>query len=115
VKASWDGVPGYVLIARALREQIVSGHLNPGDKVPTAETLSSTWEVSLATANRALRQLRTEGLAELRPGLGTFVLARATTSVMLLPGDTAVVTRANGSIEHVSVVAGTAAGADNGD
>lgn len=64
---------GYHAIASALREQIDSGTLAPGDKVPSENQLMSTYGVEQPTARRALEVLKNEGLIVARRGSGTFV------------------------------------------
>jgi DNA-binding GntR family transcriptional regulator len=50
------------VIAADLREQIASGRLRPGDKVPSEAVLAEKHGVSRMTARRAVEELRTEGL-----------------------------------------------------
>jgi len=49
-------------VADALREQIISGVLPPGDQVPSADRLAHTHDIGRDTALKALRLLRREGL-----------------------------------------------------
>lgn len=67
-----DGPP-YLAIAAALRDQITSGALGPGDKVPSTRQLAGHWGVAMATAAKALTLLRQEGVVEARPRSGTVV------------------------------------------
>jgi len=50
------------VIAADLRAQIERGELRPGDKVPSRETLAERYGVSPMTAQRAVEELRAEGL-----------------------------------------------------
>jgi GntR family transcriptional regulator len=63
----------YEQIASTLREQIVTGQLNPGDRLPTQEQLSERFGVSRAVARQALDILETEGLIDRIQGGGAFV------------------------------------------
>ena len=63
----------YERIAGALREQMINGSLRLGDRLPTQETLSKTFEVSRIVARRALDILEAEGLIDRRRGGGAFV------------------------------------------
>jgi DNA-binding GntR family transcriptional regulator len=63
----------YERIAAALREQILSGTLGWGDRLPTQEALSDTYGVSRIVARRALDILETEGLIDRVQGGGAFV------------------------------------------
>ncbi len=60
-------------IAAELREQIVSGALQPGDRLPSAREIVRTRNVAIATASRVHALLRAEGLARSLPGVGTVV------------------------------------------
>lgn len=67
------GVPLYRQIQSDLRERIVSGELAPGSRLETEQGLMARYEVSRATVRQALAGLVTEGLVEIRRGLGTYV------------------------------------------
>ncbi|MBM7770867.1 GntR family transcriptional regulator [Actinokineospora baliensis] len=67
------GRMGYRAIADALRGQIDSGELGPGDRVPSENELMATHAVEQPTARRALDVLKNEGLIVARRGAGTFV------------------------------------------
>jgi integrase len=58
----------YEIIATELREQIDSGQLRPGDRLPTLVELADRHGVSEATAHRAVDALRREGLVEVMRG-----------------------------------------------
>lgn len=65
--------PPYHQLANILRQQIATGILRPGDRVPSETQLSERYEVSPMTARRALTILLDEGLATAARGRGTFV------------------------------------------
>ncbi|MBI0296302.1 GntR family transcriptional regulator [Streptomyces sp. PRKS01-29] len=67
---------GYAKIAADLRRKIQIGALAPGDKTPSLTKICEEYGVSTNTANRALRQLKQEGLTYAKPGVGTVVAAR---------------------------------------
>ncbi|MER5200517.1 GntR family transcriptional regulator [Streptomyces sp. NPDC002755] len=71
-----DNRPPYARIAGHYRELISSGELSPGDLLPSIKALSTQWEVSTATADRAMRLLREEKLVQGIPGVGTEVMTR---------------------------------------
>jgi integrase len=58
----------YETIAEALREQIRSGHLKPGDQLPTVAELAVSNVVAVGTAHRALTLLKAEGLIDVARG-----------------------------------------------
>lgn len=68
--------PQYVRIVRHIREEILAGRLNEGDRVPSARQIVVDWNVSLATASKVLNVLRAEDLARGIPGVGTIVTAQ---------------------------------------
>ena len=62
-------------IIAQIRDIILSGQLNPGDKVGSEKELIAQFEVSKATLREALRVLEALGLIEIRKGLsgGVFI------------------------------------------
>jgi len=67
-------------VADALRSEIASGTLGPGDKLPSIRTLAERFGVAPMTAQSAIDMLRSEGLIYASPGRGTFVRADAGSS-----------------------------------
>lgn|SRR5215470_13170372 len=67
-------LPPYLQVVGHIRNQIVRGELSPGDRVPSAREIATTWGVARATADKVLQVLRAQGLVESRPGAGTTVL-----------------------------------------
>jgi GntR family transcriptional regulator len=65
--------PPYHQLASILRQQIATGLLRPGDRIPSEAQLCEQYEVSPMTARRALTILLDEGLATAARGRGTFV------------------------------------------
>lgn len=66
--------PKYRHIAADLRGQIASGALPVDGKLPTKNTLAEHYGVALATVDRALDDLRHEGLIRSDQGAGTYIL-----------------------------------------
>ena len=62
-------------IKAVLKQAIIDGGLNAGDKLPTEEQLAGDLNVSKVTVREALREMETEGLIEKRRGIhgGSFV------------------------------------------
>jgi GntR family transcriptional regulator len=63
----------YKAIAAALRERLDSGEWLPGEALPSLRVLAEQYEVSQATANRAIAELAGEGRVTTVRGWGTFV------------------------------------------
>jgi DNA-binding GntR family transcriptional regulator len=70
------GEPIYLQLAAILRARIRSGDLRPGKLIPSENRLMQEYEVARATARKAVRVLREEGLVYTVQGWGTFVKPR---------------------------------------
>jgi AcrR family transcriptional regulator len=66
----------YARIAAELRDQIETGALAPGDRVPSTREITRRCGVAMATATKALALLRQEGIVRPVPGVGTVVVGR---------------------------------------
>jgi GntR family transcriptional regulator len=67
------GIPLYYQIMRDLKEQIVSGKLGPGDRLPSEAEHTRRFGVSRVVIRQALRILQEQGLIVRVKGKGTFV------------------------------------------
>lgn len=65
--------PRYQKLKDMIIGRIMSGELQPRDRVPSENELVEAMHVSRMTANRALRELTNEGYVDRIAGLGTFV------------------------------------------
>lgn len=68
-----EGVALYVQIREFLREQIKTGQLKPGEKLPSEDELASQFGVSRMTVRHGISDLTDEGMLYRRRGIGTFV------------------------------------------
>ena len=66
-------VPKYQLIQNSLRQQIISGKFENGDKFYTEAELTKLYNVSSITVIRAVNELVKDGYLVRRQGKGTFV------------------------------------------
>lgn len=64
---------GYRRLAAILREQIESGHLRPGQRIPSETDLKQTWDINRLTARAAVHRLAEDGLVDQRRGYGWVV------------------------------------------
>lgn len=67
-------VPVWVQLTDILRDKITSGELAPRDKLPSINRLMQDYGIADQTAQKAIAQLREEGLVRSVRGLGTFVI-----------------------------------------
>jgi GntR family histidine utilization transcriptional repressor len=65
--------PRYQRLKEQIIAEISSGRLRPRDRVPSENELVGSTGVSRMTANRALRELTSEGYVKRVAGVGTFV------------------------------------------
>ena len=72
--------PRYQKVKDLIIDRIESGDLQPRDRVPSENELVASAGVSRMTANRALRELTSEGYVERRAGSGTYVADLKATS-----------------------------------
>jgi GntR family histidine utilization transcriptional repressor len=68
-----DERPAYEQVKGWIRQHIASGDWKPGDPVPSEANLMERFGISRMTANRALRELASEGLVTRVQGSGTRV------------------------------------------
>ncbi len=73
-------VPKYQRVFDTLREEISSGRLPPGARVPSEAELVERFGASRITVGRAVRDLQHLGLVERRVGSGTYVRVPATSA-----------------------------------
>lgn len=71
--------PLYALVARTLKDEIVSGVYPIGSKLPTEDVLADRFSISRHTVREALRGLREDGLVASRKKAGTVVLSPQST------------------------------------
>ena len=68
-----DARPIYAQIIDGFREQIATGILQPGDKLPSVRELAQNLAINPNTIQRSYRQLEMEGWIVTVPGKGCFV------------------------------------------
>ncbi|GEM_PF-3307921 len=72
-----DARAPYLQVASAIRDDIRAGRLRPGDRLPTVVELTERYGVAKMTVQKAIGELRDEGLIVSWQGRGTFVRDRA--------------------------------------
>jgi len=73
------GLPVYEQVVYAVKKAIVCGQLLPGEAFPSVRTLSQELKMNPNTAHKVVMTLVSEGLLEVKPGIGT-VVAQALTA-----------------------------------
>lgn len=63
----------YEEVAEQIRKLVSSGHLKPGDRLPSERDLAERLQVSRASVREALSALEMMGLLEARSGEGTYI------------------------------------------
>jgi GntR family transcriptional regulator len=71
--AEMNGIPKYLAVHNRILSMIQAGSWKPGDQLPPELELARTMQVSLGTAQKALRLLADHGVVVRRQGHGTFV------------------------------------------
>lgn len=65
--------PIYEQIIDQIKQMLVRGELNPGDKLPSQRDMAKKIEVNPNTIQRAYREMETLELVETQRGRGTFI------------------------------------------
>lgn len=73
-----SSIPVYVQLADLLREQMASGEIKPGDKLPSETEMIKKYKLGRLTIRDALSILVNEGLLEKHHGKGTFCKSNIT-------------------------------------
>ena len=71
-----DGRPFYEQVKDDLRRLVVSGALQPGEKLPSVRELAGQLAINPNTIPRAYRELEAEGYIVSVPGKGSFAAQR---------------------------------------
>jgi GntR family histidine utilization transcriptional repressor len=99
-----DERPAYEQVKGWIRQHISRGEWKPGDAVPSEAALSERFAISRMTANRALRELATEGLVTRVQGSGTRVAELHRISSQLVIRDIHEEVAARGHVHSTRVV-----------
>ena len=79
--------PAYLLIPELLAEDLASGRLTSGDRLPPLRELAQALGLNYTTVARGLAEAQKRGQIDARPGRGSFV--RSTVPALPLRGGTA--------------------------
>ncbi|EOU2101633.1 GntR family transcriptional regulator [Clostridium perfringens] len=73
VVSNTSGVPIYEQIAKAIKNEILSGDLKENSELPSIRSLASELRVSVITTKRAYEELERDGFIYTLPGKGSYV------------------------------------------
>ncbi|OZB92993.1 GntR family transcriptional regulator [Paenibacillus sp. XY044] len=68
-----NNLPIYLQIMNHIKRQIVSGILQPGDKIPSVREMAADLQINPNTIQRTFQELEREEVVETRRGLGRYV------------------------------------------
>jgi GntR family transcriptional regulator len=74
------GISIYEQVVYAAKKSMISGQMRPGEPFPSVRVLSKALKINPNTAHKVIGELVSEGLIEVRPGLGTVVSERASST-----------------------------------
>lgn len=68
-----ESLPIYIRIVEGVKDAILNGELKEEQQLPSTTYLSKTYNINIATVNKAINMLVDEGLAYKKRGIGMFV------------------------------------------
>lgn len=68
-----ENIPIFARIAEGIKDHILMGDLKEGDQLPSTTQISKEYNINIATVNRAVNILVSEGIAFKKRGIGMFV------------------------------------------
>ena len=73
VRKDASRIPLYIRIESLIRSKVLTGQLEPGDKLPKEDDMITEFGVSRITIRNAMANLEREGLIVRNPAIGTYV------------------------------------------
>ena len=67
----------YQRIANTIRQQILTGSLKSGERIPSVREMAIHWDCTIGTVQRGYQELSNQGLVISRPGQGTRVASQS--------------------------------------
>ncbi|MFS8203263.1 GntR family transcriptional regulator (plasmid) [Streptomyces sp. CWNU-52B] len=66
-------IPRWKQVYGVIEQRITAGEYPPGSQLPGVLAIQGEFGIAQMTARRVLTELRDAGLAQMQPGIGTFV------------------------------------------
>ncbi|ASJ74036.1 UTRA domain-containing protein [Granulosicoccus antarcticus] len=101
-----SSVPLYMMVKQHIVKAIVAGNYKPGEKLPSESRLVKDLEVSRMTVNRALRELKRDGIITRLQGVGSFVSKSSPTSSLVALSDIRDVVIGRGAVYSCKMLIG---------
>lgn len=68
-----ENIPIFARIAEGLKDHILSGDIPEGSQLPSTTQISKEYDINIATVNKAVNVLVSQGIAFKKRGIGMFV------------------------------------------
>ena len=68
-----NNIPIYIQVVNKIKQYLITGKLNPGDKMPSTRDFANEVGLNLNTVARVYKELEMESIVFTKRGLGTFV------------------------------------------
>lgn len=68
-----NNIPIYIQVIHKIKQEIVTGKLKPGDKMPSSREYSNELGINFNTVARVYKELESENIVFTKRGLGTFI------------------------------------------
>ncbi len=68
-----NNIPIYIQVMEKIKQDIVTGKLKPGDKMPSSRDFSTELGINFNTVARVYKEMEMEEILFTRRGLGTFI------------------------------------------
>lgn len=73
VDAVNESIPIFIKISEGIKDHILSGDIKEGEKLPSTTQISSEYDINIATVNKGVNVLVSEGIVYKKRGIGMFV------------------------------------------
>lgn len=69
----YENIPIFARIAEGIKDAILSGEVKEGEQLPSTTQISKEYNINIATVNKAVNVLVSQGIAYKKRGIGMFV------------------------------------------